>query len=74
MPVSRVKAKGPAQSIHGKASLDPQVFRHVLLVIKLNEIMPQGGQVEEQSDQAKAEAYEAVGPLGLQVFAHAIIQ
>lgn len=74
MPVSGVKAKGPACSTDRHASLYLRILRHVLLVIKLDEIMPEGGQVQEQSDKAEAETYPAVGPLGPQSFVHAIIQ
>ncbi|MFO1513599.1 MAG: hypothetical protein U1F83_11890 [Verrucomicrobiota bacterium] len=69
-----MKAKGPAQSTDGQAGLYLWIFCHVLLVIELDEIVPEGGEVEEQSNETKPKTYQAFRAYGLQLFAHAIIQ
>src|SRR5262249_4424173 len=44
MPVARVEAEGPYDSLPGKPRLHVRIFRHVLLIVIKQELMAKRGQ------------------------------
>ena len=74
MPVAGMVTERPLETLPGESGSHLQILRHVLLVIVGKKALTQGGQVQQQSDQTEAKAYQNFQPRMWRRFIHLIIQ